>query len=115
MAASQAKVSKQIRKNGVAGVTHVAIIGAGRGGAALLEMYANAPPVDIVAVTEIDASAPGLRLAKRFKMPVTSDYGMLLDLERMDHIIDVSDSRDVWQALQDFHRMGVTILGGASA
>ena len=67
------------------------------------------------AVAEIDASAPGLALAKRLKIPVTRDYRMLLNLERVDLIIDVSGSAEVWQSLQDFHRMGVTILGGASA
>jgi two-component system sensor histidine kinase DegS len=115
MPASQAKPSKQPRKSGHSGVTHVAIIGAGRGGTALMEIFANDPLVDIVAVAEIDESAPGLSLAKRLKIPVTRDYRLLLNLERVDLIIDVSGSLDVWQSLQDFHRTGVTILGGASA
>src|SRR4029078_6022940 len=63
MPTSQAKLSKQARKSGVSGVTHVAIIGAGRGGTALMEIFANDPLVDIVAVAEIDESAPGLALA----------------------------------------------------
>ncbi len=115
MPASQAKPSKQTRKAGASGVTHVAIIGAGRGGKALMEIFANDPLVDIVAVAEIDDLAPGIALAKRLKIPVTQDYRMLLNLERVDLIIDVSGSVEVWQSLQDFHRMGVTILGGASA
>ena len=115
MPASQAKPSKQPRKSGHSGVTHVAIIGAGRGGTALMEIFANDPLVDIVAVAEIDESAPGLSLAKRLKIPVTRDYRLLLNLERVDLIIDVSGSLEVWQSLQDFHRTGVTILGGASA
>jgi two-component system sensor histidine kinase DegS len=115
MPASQAKPSKETRKSGAPGVTHVAIIGAGRGGKALMEIFANDPLVDIVAVAEIEDSAPGLSLAKQLKIPVTQDYRMLLNLERVDLIIDVSGSADVWQSLQDFHRMGVTILGGASA
>lgn len=115
MPASQAKPSKQPRKSGHSGVTHVAIIGAGRGGTALMEIFANDPLVDIVAVAEIDESAPGLSLAKRLKIPVTRDYRLLLNLERVDLIIDVSGSPEVWQSLQDFHRTGVTILGGASA
>jgi two-component system sensor histidine kinase DegS len=115
MPASQAKPSKEHRKSGASSVTHVAIIGAGRGGTALMEIFANDPLVDIVAVAEIDDAAPGLALAKRLKIPVTRDYRILLNLERVDLIIDVSGSPDVWQSLQDFHRMGVTILGGASA
>jgi two-component system sensor histidine kinase DegS len=115
MQASQAKLSKRTKKVGVSGVTHVAIIGAGKGGTALMEIFANDPLVDIVAVAEIDTTAPGLSLAKRLKIPVTRDYRMLLNLERVDLVIDVSGSAEVWQSLQEFHRMGVTILGGASA
>lgn len=115
MATSQAKASKRMRKSVPSSVTHVAIIGAGRGGKALMEIFANDPLVDIVAVAEINDAAPGLPLAKRLKIPVTSDYRLLLNLERVDIIIDVSGSWEVWQALEDVHRMGVTILGGASA
>ena len=49
MPASQAKPPKQTRKTGASGGTHVAIIGAGRGGKALMEIFANDPLVDIVA------------------------------------------------------------------
>lgn len=97
------------------GATHVAIIGAGRGGTALMEIFANDPLVQIVGVAEIDPRAPGLSLAKRLGIPITRDYRRLLDMERVDLIIDVSGSPEVWHALQDFHRMGVTVIGGASA
>lgn len=116
MPTSQAK-SPQSRRKPIAipGATHVAIIGAGRGGTALMEIFAIDPLVDIVAVAEINPAAPGLSLAKRLKIPITRDYRLLLNLEHVDLIIDVSGSLEVWQVLQDFHRMGVTILGGASA
>jgi two-component system, NarL family, sensor histidine kinase DegS len=95
--------------------THVAIIGAGRGGTALMEIFANDPLVQIVGVAEIDPQAPGVSLAKRLRIPVTRDYRKLLAMERVDLIIDVSGNAEVSQFLQDFHRMGVTIIGGASA
>ncbi|HEX9154999.1 MAG TPA: sensor histidine kinase [Nitrospira sp.] len=110
-----AKPSKRMRRNGATGATHVAIIGAGRGGTALMEIFATDPLVQIVGVAECNPSAPGLALAKRLKIPVTRDYRRLLDLERVDLVIDVSGNAEVWQVLQDFHRMGVTIIGGASA
>lgn len=91
------------------------IIGAGRGGTALMEIFANDPLVEIVGVAEINPKAPGLNLAKRLNIPVTKDYRDLLELERMDLIIDVTGNPDVGQFLQDFHRMGVTVIGGASA
>ncbi|NIM22450.1 MAG: Gfo/Idh/MocA family oxidoreductase [Candidatus Latescibacteria bacterium] len=108
--------SQRIRRNAPSlGATSVAIIGAGRGGTALMEIFANDPLVQIVGVAEIDSQAPGLTLAKRLRIPVTRDYQQLLAMERVDLIIDVSGNEEVWQFLQDFHRMGVTIIGGASA
>jgi len=108
--------SQRIRRNMPSpGSTNVAIIGAGRGGTALMEIFANDPLVQIVGVAEIDPQAPGLSLAKRLRIPVTPDYQQLLAMERVDLIIDVSGNADVWQLLQDFHRMGVTVIGGASA
>src|SRR5262245_8509368 len=103
MPASHAKTSSGLsRKTGAPGATHVAIIGAGHGGTALMEIFANDPLVEIVGVAEINSEAPGLALAKRLKIPVTRDYRRLLELEEVDLIMDVSGSPDVWQFLQDF-------------
>ncbi len=108
--------SQRVRRKAPSpGATTVAIIGAGRGGTALMEIFANDPLVQIVGVAEIDQQAPGLSLAKRLRIPVTRDYQQLLAMEGVDLIIDVSGNSEVWQFLQDFHRMGVTIIGGASA
>jgi two-component system sensor histidine kinase DegS len=95
--------------------THVAIIGAGHGGTALMEILATDPLVSIVGVAEINPRAQGLSLAKRLQIPVTRDYRLLLNLERLDLVIDVSGNPEVGDRLESFHRMGVTILGGASA
>jgi two-component system sensor histidine kinase DegS len=97
------------------GATHVAIIGAGHGGTALIEIFATDPLVRIVGVAEINPRAPGLALAKRLQIPVTADYRLLLNLERLDLVIDVSGNPEVGDRLESFHRMGVTVIGGASA
>lgn len=107
---------QRVRRNApTSGSTHVAIIGAGRGGTALMEIFATDPLVQIVGVAECDPEAPGLGLAKQLNIPITRDYRQLLAMERVDLIIDVSGDGDVRQFLRDFHRMGVTIIGGASA
>ena len=115
MATTKTKTPKRPTKTGAPSGTHVAIIGAGRGGTALIEIFATDPLVQVVGVAEVQKNAPGIALAKRLGIPVTRDYRRLLDLERVDLIIDVSGNTKVWQLLQDFHRMGVTIIGGASA
>jgi hypothetical protein len=103
------------RNQPTSGATNVAIIGAGRGGTALMEIFANDPLVRIVGVAELDLKAPGLGLARQLRIPITHDYRQLLAMERVDLIIDVSGDAEVWTFLQDFHRMGVTVIGGASA
>lgn len=104
-----------VRKRQTAAATHVAIIGAGRGGTALLEIFARDPLVEIVGIAEVNSKATGLALARRLKVPVTRDYRDLLAMEHADLIIDVTGSPEVGRVLQDFHRMGVAVIGGASA
>lgn len=115
MASTKRRYTKVRSKSSKLGATNVAIIGAGRGGTALMEIFANDPLVQIVGIAEVNTQAPGVVLAKQLRIPVTRDYRKLLAMERVDLIIDVSGDAEVWQFLQDFHRMGVTIIGGASA
>lgn len=105
---------RSLRKRG-ATATHVAIIGAGRGGTALMEIFATDPLVRVVGIAEVNPRAAGVALARRLNIPITRDYRELLAMERVDLIIDVSGSAEVGRALQDFHRMGVAVIGGASA
>ncbi|MBI4401612.1 MAG: Gfo/Idh/MocA family oxidoreductase [Nitrospirae bacterium] len=107
--------TRMVRKRIPATATHVAIIGAGRGGTALMEIFATDPLVRIVGVAEINPRAPGIKLARRLKIPLTRDYQELLAMERVDLIIDVTGNPEVEHVLQDFYRMGVTVIGGASA
>ena len=51
----------------------VLIIGAGRGGAALLEMFVADILVKVVAIADTNAEAPGIKLAKQHGIPTYSD------------------------------------------
>ncbi|HAP38239.1 MAG: hypothetical protein KIT49_04830 [Nitrospira sp.] len=97
------------------GATHVAIIGAGRGGTALMEIFANDPLVRIVGVADISAQAPGLGLARRLRIRVTRHYRKLMTMGPVDLVIDVSGNPEVGEYLQDIRRRGVSVIGGASA
>ncbi len=80
-----------------------------------MEIFAKDPLVQIVGVAEIDAGAIGVPLARNLHIPVTRDYGDLLAMENIDLIIDVSGDPEVGEVLQNFYRMGVVVIGGASA
>lgn len=51
----------------------VLIIGAGRGGHALLEMFLEDSLVRVVAVADTNSAAPGIRLAKKHDIPTYAD------------------------------------------
>src|SRR3989338_1707489 len=80
-------------------VTNVAIIGAGKGGSALLSILAPDPLVRIVGIAEINPRAPGLRLAKRYGIPVSRNFRDLVSSEEVGLVIDVTGNPEVEEAL----------------
>src|SRR5438309_12007842 len=96
-------------------VTHVAIIGAGAGGSALLTVLAPDPLVRIVGVAEINPKAPGLRLAKRYGIPVTRNFRDLVSSEEVELVIDVTGNLQVEEALFELDQVGVAVIRGSSA
>ncbi|MBI3804958.1 MAG: Gfo/Idh/MocA family oxidoreductase [Nitrospirae bacterium] len=96
-------------------MTNVAIIGGGRGGTSLIEIFYNDPLVRIVGVADVDKGAPGIRLARKFKIPVTQDYRKLLRSKQVDLVIDVTGNESLEEILHASRRPGVAIIGGPSA
>jgi len=106
--------AKSVRRKSTQ-ATRVAILGGGRGGKALMEIFAQDPLARIVGLAESKARTSGTKLAKQFGVPVTKDYRDLLKLKGVDLIIDVTGSAEVGQALQRVRRPKLAIIGGASA
>ncbi len=96
-------------------IANVAIIGAGRGGTSLVEIFQNDPLVKIIGVAEINSNAPGVKLARRLKIPVTRDYRKLLRSGQVDLLIDVTGDSEVERALLELKYPGVAVIGGPSA
>jgi len=71
-------------------MTRMILIGAGRGGRALVELFHKDPTVEVVGVADKDEGAPGLVLARELGLPVTTSYGELLAARVADLIIDVT-------------------------
>jgi two-component system sensor histidine kinase DegS len=99
----------------VPAVTNVAIIGAGEGGSALLSILAPDPLVRIIGVAEVNPKAPGLRLAKRYGIPVSRNFRDLVSSEEVDLVIDVTGNPQVEEALLELDRVGVAVIRGTSA
>jgi diguanylate cyclase (GGDEF)-like protein len=93
----------------------VALIGAGQGGLALLDMFYKDPLVRIVGVADTNRTAPGIKLARKLKIPVVSDYRKLLDQKKLDLVIDVTGKKEVEKALAKSKSDGFEVMGGTSA
>jgi transcriptional regulator with PAS, ATPase and Fis domain len=94
-------------------MTKVAIIGAGRGGTALIEILHKDPLVRIVGIADINRDAPGIDVARRLKISTTTDFRQLLS-DEVDIVIDVTGSRSVRDALEEI-KGRVEVIGGLSA
>lgn len=94
-------------------MTKLAIIGAGKGGTALIEILHKDPLVEIVGIADTYTKAPGLDLARRHKIRAVSDYQDLLQRD-VDLVIDVTGSSAVREALEKDSN-GVEVMGGLAA
>ena len=93
----------------------VAILGAGRGGTALLEVLHQIRAIEIVGITDKDASAPGLKRAQELNVPV---YGVIADLLRdhtLDVVMDVTGDPSVESVLQQHRSPGTAIITGQAS
>ncbi len=96
-------------------MTKVAIIGAGKGGRALLEMFAGDPTVTILGVADVNPWAPGLELARRLNIPVATDLRGLIADPRLDLVIDVTGSPEVQRTILELKPAATEVMGGAGA
>src|SRR5437867_2151044 len=96
-------------------MTKVVIIGAGKGGRALLEMFVGDPTVTILGIADLNPWAPGLELARRLNVPVATGLGALVADPTVDLIIDVTGRTDVERAIQTLKPPTAEVMGGASA
>ncbi len=94
-------------------MTKLVIIGAGKGGTALIEILHKDPLVQIVGIADPYVKAPGLDLARRHKIRAVGDYHDLLQGD-VDLIIDVTGNNTVRDALEK-ESDGIEVIGGLAA
>src|ERR1044071_4945643 len=78
-------------------MTRIVIVGAGKGGRALLEMFVGDPTVSIAGVADVNPWAPGLELARRLNIPVATDLRELVTDPRLALLAE----RKRWEELED--------------
>jgi len=96
-------------------MTRIILIGAGKGGKALVELFHKDPSVEIVGVADKNAHAPGIALARALGLRVSTDYRELLIGEEEGLIIDVTGNPDARREIYELKPEGMEIVGGNAA
>jgi diguanylate cyclase (GGDEF)-like protein/PAS domain S-box-containing protein len=101
-------------KNGEIRMINIGIVGGGRGGASLLEVFLANGEVNVVGITDINTSAPGLELARRKGIFVAGSIEELST--RNPHIIiNATGDSGISQYIRQKIPYPVEIIDGTSA
>jgi transcriptional regulator with PAS, ATPase and Fis domain len=96
-------------------MTRIILIGAGRGGRALVELLRRDPSVEIVGIADKDEGAPGIVLARELGLPVATNYRKFLKADAAELIIDVTGDPDVGREIYRLRPPGTEVVGGKTA
>jgi transcriptional regulator with PAS, ATPase and Fis domain len=94
---------------------NVVMIGAGRGGSQLLPILMDNKDISLLGIAEVNPSAPGLEMARRWKIPITADFKELVAKETVDVIIDLTGDPFVAKEIYRFKKPHSERLGGKMA
>ena len=93
----------------------ILLIGAGKGGSALLSILREDKEIDIVGVVDIHNDAEGLKIARQYNIPTHTNYDNLIKRADLDVIIDVTRNPQVLNDIVKYKPANTEILGGLSA
>lgn len=93
----------------------VAILGAGRGGTALLDLLHQIPSIEIVGIMDRDHRAPGLQRARDLRIPVAGRLEDLIGSDRVNLIMDVTGDPQMERSIQAYKRPAAEVMSGSAA
>ncbi|MBI5238267.1 MAG: diguanylate cyclase [Deltaproteobacteria bacterium] len=92
----------------------VGIIGLGRGGKAILEIFKDDPFVEVIGVADNNPDALAAEIAKKLKVSIFKDFRKLLKRD-MDIIINVTGSQAVKDDIRKLKPANIEVIEGLSA
>jgi two-component system, NtrC family, sensor kinase len=95
--------------------TKVAILGAGRGGRALVDLLHHVPSIKIVGIADRNPAAPGLERARELGISVTTDVPDLISNHGAGLILDVTGDPKMETYLHVHKPPAADILGGSAS
>lgn len=96
-------------------VIRIGIMGAGKGGRALLDVFLHLPDAQVVGITDKDPEAIGLKFAQEFEIPVVPEPMNLIRNEHVDLLIDVTGDPTMETLIAENKHERIEVLGGAAS
>jgi two-component system cell cycle sensor histidine kinase/response regulator CckA len=106
------KVKKRIPKRKK---TNVLIVGAGKAGSLLIDLFHKSDTVNIIGVIDKNPHASGIKLAHKLNIPTATHYKKFLRKKKLDEIINVTGSIKVQDELLTCKPPHVEVIGRQSA
>lgn len=95
--------------------TKVAILGAGRGGTALLDLLHQIPSIKIVGIMDRDPSAPGIQRAQSLRIPVSYRPDELVSNHGVNLIMDVTGDPAMEEFIHSHKQPTTDVLSGSAS
>lgn len=95
----------------------IALIGAGKGGSALLSVLLGEPNINVVGVADINPHAPGFKIASQFNIPTATDFKEILK-KNPDIVINVTGDNTLTSRISRLLKRrspDSEVIGGKSA
>ncbi|WP_096153489.1 MULTISPECIES: sigma-54 interaction domain-containing protein [Bacillus] len=92
----------------------VLIVGAGKGGSALLKMLTHSELFSVEMVVDVNSEAPGLNLAKRLNIPTSNNWEKELR-DDIDIIIEATGSDEVFKQIREKKSKKTVLVPGSVA
>ncbi|RLQ98291.1 sigma 54-interacting transcriptional regulator [Falsibacillus albus] len=92
----------------------VLIVGAGKGGMAILKILKESSALKVIAVIDPNENAPGMIFAKNEGIQTGTDWSLFLD-ESIDIIIEVTGNQDVFRQIRDARSKDTVLIPGSVA
>ncbi|WP_186578020.1 sigma 54-interacting transcriptional regulator [Aquibacillus kalidii] len=89
----------------------VLIVGAGKGGSALIELLHHSDQLKIVAVIDLRSDALGIKLAKKYEYPTGEDWKAWIDRD-IDIVIEATGIESVYEAIIQLKQDSTIIVSG---
>jgi PAS domain S-box-containing protein len=99
---------------GVLSMQKVLIVGAGKGGTALLKIFQETEMMEIAAVVDINKEAPGLKLAESLRIKTGTDWQEFLTKD-IDIVIEATGKEEVFREIREKRSKHTVIIPGSVA